>query len=74
MKVTEFIDWLKTQDQNAEVYVMVGDMDEETEYGEYDWVEFNPVYYSSYCDWSKFPWTIGTKFENKKTLYLGLKM
>jgi hypothetical protein len=74
MKVPEFIDWLKTQDQNAEVHVMVGDMDEETEYGEYDWEKFNPVYYSKYEDWSKNPYAIGTKFENKKILYLGLKM
>jgi len=74
MKVPEFIDWLKTQDQNAEVHVMVGDMDEETEYGEYDWVEFNPVSYSIYEDWGKIPCAVGTKFENKKLLYLGKKM
>jgi len=72
MKVCDMIDWLKTQNQNAEVHVMVYDENEKTECFEYDWREFNTAY-SAYVDWSKNLYVAGTKFENRKILYLGQK-
>ena len=71
MKVHEFIEWLKTQEQEATVYVMVqNEPSEYQSYGNCSEIEFTP----EHCEYRNFqnnPFAKGQPYENAKELILG---
>ena len=72
MIVSEFIEWLKTQDQGATVWVM-----EQQEpgayqsYGECTAVPFDPEKHAEYMDWREVASAKGHPFANDHDLTLG---
>lgn len=71
MNVAEFIEWLKTQDQDAIVMVMVQDDPPGYEsYGPCTETVFTPKL-TDYTDFRQYEWSKGTPNEGKRTLVLG---
>ncbi len=71
MTVSEMIEWLKTQDQGATVYILI-----EKRGGSWqpNWVTnvpFDPAEHSDYIDMRGNPHAVGKPYENDRTLYLG---
>lgn len=71
MIVSEFIKWLKTQDQGATVEVLHGIASRNWEGDSYRKVDFDPEKHSDYTDMRGNPFAVGKPYENSRTLFLG---
>ena len=71
MIVSEFIEWLKTQDQGATVEVLV--REPSTGYGgdTVSVVDFDVEEHQEYTDMRDNPYAKGMDYENSRTLLLG---
>ena len=75
MKVHEFIEWLKTQDQEATIEVV----EHTTGRGWYDQggnalvVEFDPARHADYTDMRGNQFAVGKPYQDARTLLLGMK-
>ena len=74
MKVSDFIEWLKTQDQDAVVRVMVqGQAPEYAPWGECTPTPFNHEFHADYIDFRDNPWLKGQPNEKARFLDLGVR-
>ena len=71
MKVSEMIEWLKTQDQDATVEVLYGQSSTGWGGDSYSRVNFDPQEHSDYVDMRGNPYAVGKPYENSRTLFLG---
>lgn len=71
MKVSEMIEWLKTQDQDATVEVLKGERARAWEGDSYRVVDFDPNEHSEYIDMRGNPFAKGKPYESERALFLG---
>lgn len=71
MKVSEFIEWLKTQDQEATVDVLVIEPSRNWSGESHHWEPFTPDDHSDYLDMRNNMFAKGKPHENDRTLRLG---
>jgi hypothetical protein len=71
MTVSEFIEWLKTQDQGATVEILVGESG--TGYGGdfYHRASLDIEKHSDYTDFRGNQFAVGKSYENERRLFLG---
>jgi len=71
MIVSDFIEWLKTQDQGATVRVLHGIHARAWEGDSYRRVDFDPEKHSDYTDMRGNHLAVGKPYENSRTLFIG---
>ena len=71
MIVSEFIEWLKLQDQGATVEVLHGTRSVNWEGDSYRKVAFDPAIHGDYTDMRGNPFAKGKPYENSRTLFIG---
>jgi hypothetical protein len=72
MKVSEFIEWLKTQDQEADVKVVEKRAGRDYQGDYVVEVDFDPEENAYYIDMRGNQFAVGKPYENSRTLTLGL--
>jgi len=72
MKVFEMIEWLKTQDQEATVEVLAGEVGRGWNPDSYRRVDFDPELHFEYTDMRGNPYAVGKPYENSRTIFLGV--
>ena len=71
MIVSDFIEWLKTQDQGATVEILVGVRGRTWEGDSYRKEDFDPETHVEYSDMRGNQFAVGKPYENSRTLFLG---
>jgi len=71
MIVSEFIEWLKTQDQGATVEVLHGIRSRAWEGDSYRKVDFDPEKHYEYIDMRGNQFAVGKPYENSRMLFIG---
>ena len=71
MKVSELIEYLKTQDQDATVEVLQGYRGSGYSGDGYRKVDFDPERHAEYTDFRGNPYCKGQPYENGRFLFLG---
>lgn len=71
MTVRELIEWLSTQDLDANVQVLKGERGKAWEGDSYHWVDLDVNEHSDYSDMRGNPFAKGKPYENDRTLTLG---
>lgn len=71
MIVSEFIEWLKTQDQGATVYVLSGERGRGYEGDSYRQVVFDSENHAVYTDMRGNPFARGKPYQDERDLFLG---
>lgn len=71
MIVKDLIDWLKTQDQEATVEILIGQRSRSYEGDSYHRGDFDVEEHVDYIDMRGNPHAIGKPYENARTLFLG---
>lgn len=71
MIVSEFIEWLKTQDQGATVEILCGERSSGYEGDSYHKEDFDSTKHVEYTDMRGNPFAVGKSYENSRSLFIG---